>query len=56
LVGGVAEIDRRLTLPVENGEGQRLALIDDGGTDCAGPGSAVVCRQNIKFAASILSS
>ena len=35
-VGEVAEIDGRLTLPFEDGEGQRLALVDDGG---AGPSS-----------------
>ena len=37
VVGDVAEIDRRLTLPVEDGEGQRLALIDDGGTGASSP-------------------
>lgn len=35
-VGEIAEIDGRLTLPFEDTEGQRLALIDDGG---AGPSS-----------------
>ena len=34
--GEVAEVDGRLTLPFEDGEGQRLVLIDDGG---AGPSS-----------------
>jgi glyoxalase family protein len=29
--GGIAEIDGRLTLPFEDPEGQRLALVDDGG-------------------------
>ena len=35
--GEIAEVDGRLTLPVEDGEGQRLALIDDGGTGPASP-------------------
>lgn len=34
--GEAAEVDGRLTLPFEDGEGQRLMLIDDGG---AGPSS-----------------
>jgi glyoxalase family protein len=33
-VGEVTEVDGRLTLPFEDGEGQRLVLVDDGG---AGP-------------------
>jgi glyoxalase family protein len=37
VVGDVAEIDGRLTLSVEDGEGQRLALIDDGGTVTSSP-------------------
>jgi glyoxalase family protein len=37
VVGDVAEIDGRLTLSVEDGEGQRLALIDDGGTGASSP-------------------
>jgi len=36
VVGDISEVDGRLTLPFEDGEGQRLALIDDGG---AGPSS-----------------
>src|SRR6266478_4235617 len=36
-VGHVVEIDGRLTLPFEDGEGQRLALIDDGGAGSAWP-------------------
>jgi glyoxalase family protein len=36
-VGDVVEIDGRLTLPFEDGEGQRLALIDDGGLGSAWP-------------------
>jgi glyoxalase family protein len=34
--GDVVEVDGRLTLPFEDGEGQRLVLVDDGG---AGPSS-----------------
>jgi glyoxalase family protein len=37
VVGDVAEIDGRLTLPVEDSEGQRLALIDDGGAGASSP-------------------
>jgi glyoxalase family protein len=36
-VGNVVEVDGRLTLPFEDGEGQRLALIDDGGAGPAAP-------------------
>lgn len=36
-VGDITEIDGRLTLPVEDGEGQRLALVDDGGEGAAFP-------------------
>ena len=36
-VGGIVKVDGRLTLPFEDGEGQRLVLVDDGGT---GPASA----------------
>jgi glyoxalase family protein len=36
-VGEVVEIDGRLTLAFEDGEGQRLALIDDGGAGSAWP-------------------
>ncbi len=35
--GEVAEVDGRLTLPFEDGEGQRLVLIDDGGVGPASP-------------------
>jgi glyoxalase family protein len=35
--GEVREVDGRLTLPFEDGEGQRLALIDDGGTGPVSP-------------------
>src|SRR3990170_5231576 len=36
VTGDVVEVDGRLTLPFEDGEGQRLVLVDDGG---GGPGS-----------------
>jgi glyoxalase family protein len=36
-VGAVTEVDGRLTLPFEDGEGQRLVLVDDGGTGSAAP-------------------
>src|SRR5579872_732655 len=35
--GEIAEIDRRLTLPFEDQEGQRLRLVDDGGVGPASP-------------------
>jgi glyoxalase family protein len=35
--GDVTEIDGRLTLPFEDGEGQRLVLVDDGGAGPASP-------------------
>jgi glyoxalase family protein len=35
--GDVVEVDGRLTLPFEDKEGQRLALIDDGGVGSASP-------------------
>jgi glyoxalase family protein len=35
--GEIAEADGRLTLPFEDGEGQRLALIDDGGVGPSSP-------------------
>jgi glyoxalase family protein len=37
VVGEIAEVDGRLTLPFEDGEGQRLALVDDGGVGSAAP-------------------
>ncbi len=37
VVGDIREIDGRLTLPFEDGEGQRLALIDDGGAGSSSP-------------------
>jgi glyoxalase family protein len=36
-VGDVREVDGRLTLPCEDGEGQRLVLVDDGGAGEASP-------------------
>ena len=36
-VGDVIEVDGRLTLPFEDGEGQRLVLVDDGGVGGASP-------------------
>jgi glyoxalase family protein len=35
--GDVVEVDGRLTLPFEDGEGQRLVLVDDGGLGPASP-------------------
>jgi glyoxalase family protein len=35
--GDVIEVDGRLTLPFEDGEGQRLVLVDDGGAGSASP-------------------
>ena len=35
--GEIIEVDGRLTLPFEDGEGQRLALIDDGGVGSVSP-------------------
>jgi glyoxalase family protein len=35
--GDVTEVDGRLTLPFEDGEGQRLVLVDDGGVGPASP-------------------
>jgi glyoxalase family protein len=35
--GDVVEVDGRLTLPFEDGEGQRLVLVDDGGAGQAAP-------------------
>jgi glyoxalase family protein len=36
-VGDIVEVDGRLTLPFEDGEGQRLVLIDDGGVGPSSP-------------------
>jgi glyoxalase family protein len=35
--GDITEVNARLTLPVEDGEGQRLVLVDDGGVGPAAP-------------------
>ena len=37
VTGDVVEVDGRLTLPFEDGEGQRLVLVDDGGAGTASP-------------------
>jgi glyoxalase family protein len=37
VAGDVIEVDGRLTLPFEDGEGQRLVLVDDGGAGSASP-------------------
>ena len=37
VTGEVIEVDGRLTLPFEDGEGQRLVLVDDGGAGTASP-------------------
>jgi glyoxalase family protein len=37
VTGEVREVDGRLTLPFEDGEGQRLVLVDDGGVGPAAP-------------------
>jgi len=36
-IGEIVEVDGRLTLPFEDGEGQRLVLVDDGGKGSASP-------------------
>jgi glyoxalase family protein len=37
VTGDIVEVDGRLTLPFEDGEGQRLVLVDDGGAGMASP-------------------
>ena len=37
VTGDVVEVDGRLTLPFEDGEGQRLVLVDDGGAGSSAP-------------------
>jgi len=37
VTGEVVEVDGRLTLPFEDGEGQRLVLVDDGGVGSSAP-------------------
>jgi glyoxalase family protein len=48
--GHVSEVDGRLTLPFEDGEGQRLVLVDDGGAGAASPWqrSAVPAQHQIR--------
>src|SRR5260221_1919765 len=48
--GDVTEVDGRLTLPFEDGEGQRLVLVDDGGAGSASPWekSAVPAEHQIR--------
>jgi glyoxalase family protein len=48
--GDVIEVDGRLTLPFEDGEGQRLVLVDDGGAGPASPWqkSAVPTEHQIR--------
>ena len=50
VTGDVIEVDGRLTLPFEDGEGQRLVLVDDGGTGAASPWerSAVPTEHQIR--------
>ena len=48
--GDVVEVDGRLTLPLEDREGQRLVLVDDGGNGAASPWekSAVPAEHQIR--------
>jgi glyoxalase family protein len=48
--GEIIEVDGRLTLPFEDGEGQRLVLVDDGGAGPASPWerSAVPAEHQIR--------
>ena len=50
VTGDVVEVDGRLTLPFEDGEGQRLVLVDDGGAGPASPWerSAVPAEHQIR--------
>ncbi|MDP1582061.1 MAG: ring-cleaving dioxygenase [Bradyrhizobium sp.] len=50
VTGDVVEVDGRLTLPFEDGEGQRLVLVDDGGVGMASPWerSAVPAEHQIR--------
>ena len=50
VIGDVVEVDGRLTLPFEDGEGQRLVLVDDGGQGSAAPWerSAVPAEHQIR--------
>ena len=54
--GGLAERDGRLTLDFEDPEGERLALIDDGGRGTArSPGSGAPCRLSTRSVGSVRS-
>jgi glyoxalase family protein len=48
--GDIVKVDGRLTLPFEDGEGQRLVLVDDGGTGPVSPWekSAVPAEHQIR--------
>jgi glyoxalase family protein len=50
VTGDVTQVDGRLTLPFEDGEGQRLVLVDDGGVGPASPWerSAVPAEHQIR--------
>ena len=50
VTGDIVEVDGRLTLPFEDGEGQRLVLVDDGGAGSASPWerSAVPAAHQIR--------
>ena len=48
----VVEVDGRLTLPFEDGEGQRLVLVDDGGSGSASPGRKVRSPRSTRSVAS----
>ena len=50
VTGDVTQVDGRLTLPFEDGEGQRLVLVDDGGVGMASPWerSAVPVEHQIR--------
>ena len=50
VTGEVVEVDGRLTLPFEDGEGQRLVLVDDGGAGSSAPWerSAVPVEHQIR--------
>jgi glyoxalase family protein len=48
-VGDIVEIDGRLTLPFEDFEGQRLALVDDGGTGSASPWQRSPAPQDVQI-------
>jgi glyoxalase family protein len=53
--GDVIEVDGRLTLPFEDGEGQRLVLVDDGGTGAASPWERSPVPASTRSAASVRS-